>query len=187
MVDKAAFRWSMQERERSIPVFQREESDLLLQRQFLALADVQQAETILLFYSMKNEINTRPILTALQMQGKRVLLPRCLPQHQMEARVYHPKQMKQHPFGMWEPDEDCAVVKKDEIDLILVPALCFDRQGRRMGRGGGFYDRYLAGYAGRTVGLCREALLCDEVPVDPWDRPVELVATEETVYHCGTI
>lgn len=185
MADKAAFRRAMQERESSISVSQREKSDLLLQKQFLALADVQQAETILLFYGMKNEINTQPLLMALQMQGKRVLLPRCLPHHQMEARVYHPQQMKQHRYGMWEPDVDCTVVKKDEIDFILVPALCFDRQGRRMGRGGGFYDRYLADFAGRTAGLCREMLLCDEVPIDAWDRPVELVVTEQTVYRCA--
>ena len=47
-----------------------------------------------------------------------------------------------------------------------------------MGRGGGFYDRYLADHGGMTVGLCREALLCDAVPVDPWDRPVQCVVTE---------
>lgn len=183
MADKAAFRRAMQEREERISPSQREGSDLLLQKQFLALAEVQQAETILLFYGMKNEMNTQPILTALQKQGKRVLLPRCLPQHQMEARVYHPQRMKQHRYGMWEPDEDCIVVEKDAIDLILVPALCFDRQGGRMGRGGGFYDRYLADYRGSTVGLCREVLLCDEVPMDAWDQPVALVATERTVYR----
>ncbi len=187
MVDKAAFRQSMQERERTISVSQQEESDFLLQKQFLALAEVQQAETILLFYGMKKEINTQPMLTALQRHGKRVLLPRCLPQHQMEARIYHPQKIKQHRYGMWEPDEDCAVVEKAEIDLILVPALCFDRQGRRMGRGGGYYDRYLADYSGVTVGLCREVLLCDEVPIDPWDQPVKLVATEGTVYRSATI
>lgn len=178
MADKSAFRAAMRAREATIPEIERQESDRLLRAQFLVLDEVKRAQTLLLFYGMGYEVDTRPLLDALRAQGKRVLLPRCLPGHLMEARLYDPVRLRQHRYGMWEPDETCPVVERDDIDLILVPALCYDRQGRRMGRGGGFYDRYLAEYGGVTVGLCREALLCDTVPVDPWDRPVQCVLTE---------
>ena len=70
--------------------------------------------------------------------------------------------------------------------LILVPALCYDRLCRRLGQGGGYYDRYLAGYGGATVGLCREGLLQEAVPVEAHDRPVDCVLTErETILRPG--
>ena len=178
MADKASFRARMREREAAIPENARLESDGLLRERFLALDAVERAHTLLLFYGMGYEVDTRPLLDALRAQGKRVLLPRCLPGHRMEARLYDPARLKQHRYGMWEPEESCPIAEKNEIDLILVPALCYDWQGGRMGRGGGFYDRYLTDFGGVTVGLCRGALLCESVPTDPWDRPVQCVLTE---------
>ena len=185
MADKAVFRAAMREREEKITSQERLESDRLLREQFLCLEQVRQAHSILMYYGMGLELDTRPLLDELREQGKQVLLPRCLPGHLMEAREYNPDRLKQHRYGMWEPDETCPIVEKDAIDLILVPGLCFDRQGRRMGRGGGFYDRYLADFNGATVALCRRAMLCDALPVDDWDLPVELVVTEQERYQRG--
>ena len=182
MADKAAFRAECKNRERKITQQQRLESDFALQQKFLRLPQLAQADTVLLFYGMGFEVDTRPILDELYRQGKRVLLPRCLPEHRMEARCYDPDRLTHHRYGMWEPSEDCPVVDKGQIDLILVPALCYDRSRVRLGRGGGFYDRYLADFTGFTVGLCRAALLRDAVPRDDWDAPVDLVLTErETI------
>ena len=61
----------------------------------------------------------------------------------------------------------------------LVPGLCYDREGYRLGFGGGYYDRWLAGCSGWKVGLCRAALLQDRLPRGPYDIPVDLVVTEE--------
>ena len=84
-----------------------------------------------------------------------------------------------HRYGMLEPGEDCPVVPREEIDLILVPGLCFDRLGYRLGQGGGYYDRYLAGYRGTTVGLCRREVLQEHVPREAHDSRVELLVTDE--------
>lgn len=177
-VDKAAFRAQVKQREAALTPEERRSSDAELRERFLAEGAVQNADTILLFAGMGAEVDTAPLLDALTAAGKRVVLPRCLPGHEMEARCYDPDRLTRHRYGMLEPDTGCPVAEKREIDLILVPALCYDRQCRRMGRGGGFYDRYLADYSGYTIGLCRDALLCDSLPVDVWDRPVELVLTE---------
>lgn len=69
-------------------------------------------------------------------------------------------------------------MKKDTIDLILVPNLCCDRQGYRLGHGGGYYDRYLADYSGMTVALCPAEWLREQLPRDEFDLPVGLVLTE---------
>ena len=64
------------------------------------------------------------------------------------------------------------------IDLILVPNLCCDKQGYRLGHGAGYYDRYLAGYSGETVSLCPADWLQEQLPRDEFDLPVGLVLTE---------
>lgn len=178
MADKAAFRAGWRQREQALTRMELAESDVCLRRRFLELPQVERAASVLLFSGMGAEVDTRPLLEELSRQGKRVLLPRCLPRGGMEARRYDPDKLVRHQYGMLEPAPDCERVEKDGIDLILVPALCYDTRCYRMGRGGGYYDRYLADFAGATVGLCRDALLCAAVPRDPWDRPVGLVLTE---------
>ena len=158
-MDKTAFRTELKRREAALTTEERQSSDGLLRERFLAEPIVRAARTILLFAGMGAEVD-------------------CLPGHEMEARLYDAAKLVRHRYGMLEPGATCPVVERAAIDLILVPALCYDERCMRMGRGGGFYDRYLAGYTGHTIGLCRDALLCAAVPADSWDRPVELVLTE---------
>ncbi len=178
IVDKTAFRTELKRREAALTAEERQISDARLRERFLANPIVCSAQTILLFAGMGAEVDTAPLLEHLAQAARQILLPRCLPGHGMEARLYDPARLVRHRYGMLEPDTTCPVVERSEIDLILVPALCYDAHCMRMGRGGGFYDRYLAGYTGHTIGLCRDALLCAAVPADDWDRPVELVLTE---------
>ena len=178
MADKAAFRREISRLEQSLTREQRLESDRLLCRNFLNHPRVARAETILLFAGMGLEVDTRPLLEQLEAAGKQLCLPRCLPGNAMEARRYDGARLVRHRYGMLEPDLSCPVVDKTRIDLILVPALCYERRCYRMGRGGGFYDRYLADYTGFTLGLCRQALLQAAVPVERWDQRVDAVLTE---------
>lgn len=62
-------------------------------------------------------------------------------------------------FGIQEPTEQAPLIRPEEIGLALVPALCYDEGGRRLGFGGGYYDRWLESFSGTTVGLCRECVL----------------------------
>ena len=158
----------------------RRASDAVLLRRFLALPWTAEADTLLLFYGVGAEPDTGHLLLELWRQDKRVLLPKCLPGRAMEARLVRSgDDLRPGAFGIPEPSESCPRVEKGDIDLILVPALCYDLSRRRLGQGGGYYDRYLAGYGGRTVGLCREALLQRELPVEDHDRAVDLVLTEK--------
>ena len=146
---------------------------------FLALPEVKAARTILLFYGVGREPDTTELIETLWQQGKTVLLPRCLPNRGMEARRIVPgARLVYSAYGIPEPDQECPVVARDTIDLILVPNLCCDKQGYRLGHGGGYYDRYLTGYSGMTVSLCPETWLQEQLPRDQYDLPVRLVLTE---------
>ena len=150
----------------------------LLER-FLALPEVARSGTVLLFYGVGQEPDTRGLITALLRQGKTVALPRCLPRRQMEARIVSGlDDIAPGAFQIPEPNDRCPVIGKADLDLILVPNLCCDKLGCRLGRGGGYYDRYLAGYTGITVALCPADRLQERLPRDEFDLPVGLVLTE---------
>ena len=143
---------------------------------FLALPQVEDAGTLLLFFGVGGEPDTVPVIEALLARGKTVALPKCLPGRRMEARrIGNLSGLQPGAYGIPEPGPDCPVIPRDNLDLILVPNLCCDRAGYRLGHGGGYYDRYLAGYAGFTVALCPEDRMRDRLPRDRFDLPVGLV------------
>ena len=83
---------------------------------------------------------------------------------------------------MLEPGEECPAVDAGGITLALIPGLAFDRSGGRLGQGGGYYDRWLPGFGGIRVALCRGALLFDALPRQAHDALVHLVVTEDGLY-----
>ena len=181
--EKAALRTQIRARLKTLPLSERQAGDTLLFRRFLSLPQIAAASTLLLYHGMGTEPDTAQLLEPLWALGKRVCLPRCLPGNQMEARlVQRESALVPHPWGMLEPGTDCPPVTPEEIDLVLVPGLAFDRSGGRLGQGGGFYDRWLTGFSGVTAGLCRDLLLLDRVPREAHDRAVDLVVTESGLY-----
>ncbi len=175
--EKAALRRSV--KDTILPPGEKAHSDTLLLERFLALSPVVQASSLLLFYGVDTEPDTVRLLEPLAAMGKTLALPRCLPHRGMEARLYRgTSHLLPGPFGIPEPDTACPVIARDRFDVILVPALCCDRLCYRLGHGGGYYDRYLSGYSGLTVALCRDKLLQTSLPADRLDIPVGLVLTE---------
>lgn len=155
------------------------ESDGRLFERFLALPQVKAASSLLLFYGVGQEPETARLLEPLSAMGKTLALPRCLPHSEMEARRYLGlEHLAAGSYGIPEPDGSCPILPRDSFDLILVPALCCDRACYRLGHGGGYYDRYLSGFSGVTVALCRDKLLQPRLPVEPHDVPIDLVVTE---------
>ncbi|UQS86679.1 5-formyltetrahydrofolate cyclo-ligase [Nicoliella spurrieriana] len=118
--------------------------------------DWQTAKTVAVTLSAPIELDTAPIIDRALSQGKRVVVPRTLPDFQMEFVAYdHTTPLFQTAFGIMEP-KGGSVIAKPEIDLIIVPGLAFaSRTHDRLGFGGGFYDRYLADYQGHTISLAR--------------------------------
>ena len=156
------------------------QSDGALFARFLALPRVEAARTIFAFWGIPGkEPDTARLIGELVRRGKTVGLPRMLPEHRMEVRRYEPdRPLVKVSFGISEPGEDCPLLEREEIDLVLVPAVCYDRLGYRLGFGGGYYDRWLEGFGGFTVGMCRDAVLQERVPVEKHDARVDVLLTE---------
>lgn len=183
--EKRQLRETVRALEQSLSPEELGESDRLLFDRLMALPQVADSNVLLLFWGMGREPDTQQLFAPLTAAGKTVLLPRCLTGGEMELRAWQGRERAvRHPYGMWEPSEDCPLFAADAVDLVLVPALCYDRAGFRLGRGGGFYDRFLARYTGFSVGLCRQALLQDRVPREAHDLGVRLVLTEHRTILC---
>ena len=139
------------------------------------------AKSVFLYRSFCNEVMTDELWNICKNEGKKCLFPKCISAACMiAAEVRGASDFSLSSFGILEPVSKKAF-PKEEIDLIIVPGLGFDRMGFRIGYGGGYYDRYLADYTGVSVGLCYEELLCDTVFPDPHDIRVSHIVTQRGI------
>ena len=149
-----------------------------------------EAQTIMTYMAVRNEVDTFPIARHILAQGKRLTVPLIDPtDHSMIAShvLDIEKELVPRHFNLWEPtDEYTRPVPIEEIDLYLVPAVVWNRCGIRLGYGGGYYDRYLMYRApwSHVLGLAYEFQLDDTIPSDPWDVPVEMLLTEKRLLDC---
>ena len=128
--------------------------------------------------SLPGEVDTRALIEAARTRDMRVLVPVVsgLGEPLRHAAIDGLAELSPGPLGLLQPASPRFV--EPAADLVLVPGVLFDRRGFRLGRGGGFYDRFLAGLAGGfRIGLIYDEFLVDEVPVEDHDVPVDSVAT----------
>ncbi len=146
----------------------------------LSLPETQMAGTVAAYVSVGTEPDTRGLVYALWKRGAYVLLPLLLGDNDLDWASYEgPDSLAAAPRGLLEPTEPPRGPEAvTSADLVIVPALAVDRGGRRLGRGGGSYDRALArvGAAVPTVALIYDGELLDEVPAGPRDQRVRMVA-----------
>lgn len=149
----------------------------------------QKAEMIALTYAVGDEFPTKHIIEQAFSEGKRIVLPRCVPETK-DMRFFEIVQFDQLElsfFGLMEPDpRQCEKISRDQIDLVIVPGLVYDRKGYRIGFGGGYFDRFLAGYRSfDSVSLAyKEQLAKERFPNEPHDQRVDLIFTADEVIEC---
>jgi 5-formyltetrahydrofolate cyclo-ligase len=145
----------------------------------------QNVETILTYMPIRGEVDLRLLLA--DFPEKRWLLPRILPGEDGRM-VFHPYDSENlilHPYGMAEPAPHLPQVSPDAIQLVLAPGLAFDRNGWRLGYGGGFFDRFLKDFVGAHVGVLFQDLLLDAVPHGEYDIPLDWLVTENGFIKTG--
>ncbi len=158
------------------------ESDLGIFENVVTLPEFISAGAVFMYYSFDKEPDTHGLVLRALEDGKTVALPRVLGSGKMEhLRIINPEDTSAGVFGIREPLEWAERVTPKEGDIIIVPAAAYGRDCSRLGRGGGYYDRFLRDTPAFTVGLSREKLLIDHAPEEPHDVRVKCVVTESGI------
>ena len=152
------------------------EQSLVRIQELLQHPRVQSAQTILMFHSLPDEVNTHEALNLLVAQGKTVLLPVVSGKTNMMLRRYaSPADLHIGPFNIMEPIGK-TFNDYDHIELAIIPGMAFDAEGHRLGRGRGYYDRFLTLLPhAYKLGLCFDFQKVEHVPTDANDITMDEV------------
>ena len=135
-----------------------------------------------MYISFDGEISTDKLIKILWAQGKQVYLPVLHPfnpNHLLFLRYLPDTPMLKNKFGIWEPKLNVQnVLPLDELDILFTPLVAFDKQGNRLGMGGGFYDRTLQNWQNTSfipVGLAHQCQQVEQLPTEVWDVPLHQI------------
>ena len=179
---KIAARRSLMAARDAMPAEARAAASAAITARIAALPTFTAARTVLLTLSFRSEWDTLPLIELALADGKTVAAPRVNGATRMldlHALVDPPRDLVAGTFGIPEPDPRADPVAPETVDWVLVPGIAFDRSGRRLGYGGGYYDRLLPllSRATRVAGAF-DLQLVDRVPSAPHDLGVDVIVTE---------
>ena len=144
------------------------------------LTEFQEAKTIFCYASMKNEVDTWQLIGLALKQGKNVGVPLCIGKGIMEVRQIHAlDDFEEGAYGIMEPSRRCPILSKEKIDMAVIPCVSADREGRRLGHGAGFYDRFLDGVTFPKILVCYKELMMNQVPTEEHDILMDQVICDE--------
>lgn len=180
MDDKRELRAALGARRWALTPAQRRERSAAAARHLVDLPELAAAGTVALYAALPDEADPAPARRPLERRGCRIALPRVLRDGAL-ALVAVEGALEPGFRGVLEPSGDPLPL--DQVRAVVVPGVAFDRDGARLGRGGGHYDRLLAALppSVATVGFAFAFQLVEHVPVLDHDRPVDLVVTEQEV------
>lgn len=188
---KASIREDALKRRRSISADAAAENSAKIAARLDRVRIFQCASAVLSYVSAKdNEVDTWPVLRSLLAAGRSVFVPVCEPGTKtLEWSLLEDvRELVPAKFGLFEPDPaKRRVVPVPHGSVCLVPGVAFTRCGRRLGLGGGYFDRFLARYDGFAIGLAHATQLVEEIPVERHDRMVDLLVTECGVTDCASL
>ena len=167
---------------------QRHEGSVAACSRLMTLEVFQHASVVMLYMPLASEVDLTPVAIRCFQTGKTV----CVPLVDWKRRDMEPVEVTSFDDHVMEVDEHGlrmprggAPIPPDLLDLVVVPGLAFDAHGHRLGRGGGYYDRFLGRLrrTAATVGLGFDVQITDEVPVNDGDVSVDIVVTDRRVTH----
>lgn len=141
--------------------------------------DFQKAEKVMLYASLPDEVQTLAFLDEWKSK-KQIILPTVVGDDIIPVELTKDCTMTEGDFHILEPENNpyCGA-----LDLIVVPGMAFDSKGHRLGRGKGYYDRFLIKYPDvKTIGICFDFQLLEEIPVEPHDRIINEIITYSEVF-----
>ena len=146
--------------------------DAAVQKNIARGGALAEADALLVYAPTRGEITLQLICT----------YPRCEGDGVMQFYLVESEtELVPGAYGIPAPGEECPLFTPTERTVMLVPALTYDREGYRLGQGGGYYDRYLATFRGISFGVCYEEDVADALPREAHDLPVSFLVTDKTI------
>ena len=165
------------------------ELDAVICTQILESISYKYADVVLMFYPTEYEINILPIFEKAKADGKKVAFPKCVSKGIMKFYLAETEaDFEKSRYGINEPREGCKEYTDGSAmhPLCIVPSLCAFTDGRRLGYGGGYYDRFLAHFEGISMCVQYEQNLHEDIPFEKrYDKKTDVVVTEKAVYVVG--
>jgi len=150
----------------------------IIKRKLFEEEKFKKSKVVMFYVSLKDEVDTLAMVDEALSMGKRVCVPVILLEEkrlmagEIKSRA---RDLERQHFGIYQPKEGrVEEVPLEDIDLVVVPGIAFDKKNVRLGRGHGYYDRFLSGLpdATRTIGLAFDFQVLEDLPKDPHDVPV---------------
>jgi len=187
--DKAALRKEILARRDSIPAVVKKIKDSAIEERMFSIDEIKNAKAVFFFASFRSEVDTFGMIRRSLGEGKRVVLPRV---EGTNLGLYAITSLDELVPGYREIPEpsdltDDRKVSIHDVDAIIVPGAAFDRSGNRIGYGGGFYDRLLAGLQKSipVIAPTYEEQVVDSVTADPHDKKVNIIVTDRQEIRCA--
>lgn len=190
-LDKKMLRKEILEKRNNLDLVKREEMDRKILNKFYETQYYKKAEKIFIYISYASEINTKEIINKALKDNKKIYVPRTefKTRHMDAVEIKSLDNLEESSYGILEPSKEVPNIDPNELDLIVVPGVAFDKSGGRMGYGAGFYDRYFKKIKKENINkivklaLAYEVQMLDKVPMNEQDVPVDYIITEnEFIY-----
>lgn len=178
---KKLLRKEMLCRRKEIDHLEKTANDAAITKKLLDFDKVRNAGVVLPYVATGYEVDTSGFISECIRLGKIVAVPRCKDERNMEFCVMTSfSDLEKGMYGIYEPKEYCTVLDAQSIadSVLIVPGLCFNNAGFRLGYGKGYYDRFISRYKGYSIGICYNDFLTDDIPTNEYDRPVDTVITD---------
>lgn len=150
-----------------------------------SMDEFKNSSAVLLYYPINNEISPLPIFSLAKSMNKAVAFPACDRERGtlVFRRIEDISELIPASYGLFEPDESREEIETDVRTLCIVPGIAFSRDGKRIGYGRGYYDRFLKDFKGKSVGFCYSELLFDSIPTEEHDLPVSFIVTQDEIIY----
>lgn len=173
-MDKKELRQHIRQLKREHSVEELERQSKIIMQKLAVHPSFQKAERVMLYASLPDEVQTLDFLTEWKSK-KAIILPTVVGDDIIPVALKNDSRMVEGDFHILEPEEKPY---DGALDLIVVPGMAFDPNGHRLGRGKGYYDRFLTKYPDvKTIGICFDFQFLPEIPTEPHDKIIDEVIT----------
>ena len=137
-------------------------------------SEYKKSKLVLIYVSLKDEVDTIKLIKQCLKENKKVAVPKCQGNTINFYYINSLEELKKGKFNLLEPENN-SLVLDSENSICIIPGICFDKQGNRIGYGKGYYDRFLEKYRGTKIGITYKDCICEKIDTDKYDIKMDKI------------